>query len=64
MDAISSLRKEILTYVNEVVDEMVVALFNIFVPTSMYSWWDEYSSLLETQPTLDSEEPALYSRNN
>ena len=22
----------------------------------MYSWWDEYSSLLETQPTLDSEE--------
>lgn len=56
MEAISSLREEILTYVNEVVDEMVVALFNIFVPTSMYSWWDEYSSLLETQPTLDSEE--------
>ena len=36
MEAISSLREEILTYVNEVVDEMVVALFNIFAPTSMY----------------------------
>ena len=35
---------------------MVVALFNIFVSTPMYSWWDEYSNLLETQPTLDSEE--------
>ena len=35
---------------------MIVALFNVFVPTPMCSWWDEYSTLLEAQPTLDSEE--------
>lgn len=36
------------------------ALFNIFAPTPMYSWWDEYSNLLETQPTLDSETLIYY----
>ena len=56
VEAISSLREEILSCANEIVDEMIVTLFNIFVPTSMYSWWDEYSTLLEAQPTLDSEE--------
>lgn len=56
LEAISNLREEISNCVNEVVDEMIVALFNIFVPTPMYSWWDEYANLLETQPTLDSEE--------
>lgn len=56
LERISGLREEILICINEIVDEMIVALFNIFVSTPMYSWWDEYSNLLETQPTLDSEE--------
>lgn len=56
VNAISNLREEILIYVNEIVDEMIDALFNIFISTPMYSWWDEYTTLLETQPTLDSEE--------
>lgn len=55
-EAIYRLKEEMPIYVNEIVDEMIVALFNIFVSTSMYSWWDEYTSLLETQPTLDNEE--------
>ena len=56
LEPITSLREAILSCVNEIVDEMIVALFNVFIPTSMYSWWDEYSTLLEAQPTLDSEE--------
>ena len=56
LETITSLREGILSCVNEIVDEMIVALFNVFVPTPMYSWWDEYSTLLEAQPTLDSEE--------
>ena len=56
LEPITSLREAILSSVNEIVDEMIVALFNVFIPTSMYSWWDEYSTLLEAQPTLDSEE--------
>ena len=56
MERISGLREKILICINEIVGEMIVALFNIFVSTPMYSWWDEYSNLLETQPTLDSEE--------
>lgn len=56
LEPITSLREAILSCVNEIVDEMIVALFNLFIPTSMYSWWDEYSTLLEAQPTLDSEE--------
>lgn len=61
LEAISDLRTEITIYINEIIDEMVDALFNIFVSTSMCDWWDEYTNLLETQPTLDSEE-LLYIR--
>lgn len=53
---ICRLRENLQFYVNQIVDEMIVALFDVLVPTSIYSWWDEYTGLLETQPTLDSEE--------
>lgn len=53
---ISNLRVEILNYVNAIVDEMIIKLFNVFASNSMYFWWDEYSNLLKTQPKLDSEE--------
>lgn len=56
INSVMRVKNEISSYLNEIVDEMVVALFNVFAPTSMYSWWDEYTALLETQPTLDSEE--------
>ena len=53
---ITKLREEISSYVNEILNEMIVDLFNKFASNDMYSWWDEYSSLLKTQPKLDSEE--------
>lgn len=56
VETISNLREEMLSYVNEIVDEMIMILFDVFDSTSMYLWWDEYSNLLETQPKLDSEE--------
>lgn len=39
LEPITSLREAILSCVNEIVDEMIVALFNVFIPTSMYSWY-------------------------
>lgn len=56
VEPVNRLKEEIKPYVDEIIDEMIVVLFNVFAPTSMYSWWDEYSNLLEAQPTLDSEE--------
>ena len=56
VEPVDRLKEEIKPYVDEIVDEMIVALFYVFATTPMYSWWDEYSNLLEAQPTLDSEE--------
>lgn len=49
-------KEDIISYLNEIVDEMVNKLFERFSRTNMYSLWDEYSRILETQPTLDNEE--------
>lgn len=55
-EGICRLKENLQIYANQIVDEMIAELFDLLVPTSIYSWWDEYTSLLETQPTLDSEE--------
>ena len=55
-EGIRRLKENLQIYANQIVDEMIAGLFELLVPTSIYSWWDEYTSLLETQPTLDSEE--------
>lgn len=52
---IINLKDEISVYLNEIIDEMIVEMFNVFGP-EMYSWWDEYVAMLETQPALDNEE--------
>lgn len=49
-------KEDIISYLNQIVDEMVNKLFERFSRTNMYSLWDEYSRILETQPTLDNEE--------
>lgn len=50
------IKEDIISYLNQIVDEMVNKLFERFSRTNMYSLWDEYSRILETQPTLDNEE--------
>ena len=50
---------EIDKYSNEIVDEMISELFNEFTTNQMFSWWDEYTQLLEIQPTLDNDELLL-----
>ena len=50
---------EIKKYSNEIVDEMISELFNEFTTNQMFSWWDQYTQLLEKQPTLDNEELLL-----
>lgn len=49
-------KEDIISYLNQIVDEMVNKLFERFSRTNIYSLWDEYSRILETQPTLDNEE--------
>lgn len=49
-------KEDIISYLNQTVDEMVNKLFERFSRTNIYSLWDEYSRILETQPTLDNEE--------
>lgn len=55
-EGICKLRENLQICVNQIVDEMIAALFNSIDSALLYSWWDEYSNLLATQPTLDSEE--------
>ena len=47
---------EIESYIDDIVNRMIVTLINIFDGTSMYAWYDEYTTLLQSQPELDSEE--------
>lgn len=50
------LQREIASYVNNIGNEMIDALFHCFDGTSLFSDFDEYAQLVETQPQLDSEE--------
>lgn len=47
---------EIKNYIDDIVKRMILTLVNAFNGTSMYAWYDEYTTLLESQPELDSEE--------
>lgn len=56
VDAFEILRQEINDYVDDIVNRIIVTLNNIFMGTSMFEWYDDYITLLESQPELDSEE--------
>lgn len=55
-DDISVLQDEVQIYVENIVDEMMTVMLNVFIDTTMYSDFDEYSLLLEGQPYIDDEE--------
>lgn len=55
-EGICSLKEELQNYVNVIIDEMIAALFDEFDQTSLYSMWDEFNELQESNPGLDSEE--------
>ncbi|MBR3243203.1 MAG: AAA family ATPase [Parasporobacterium sp.] len=50
------LQINLISYVHAIEDEMIEALFHCFDDTSLFSDFDEYSTLVETTPQLDSEE--------
>lgn len=56
IESMQSLQSEINSYIDSIVNEMIIKLLDVFSSTSMYAWWDEYAQLLRLQPELDSEE--------
>lgn len=56
IESMQSLQSEINSYIDSIVNEMIIKLLDVFSSTSMYVWWDEYAQLLRSQPELDSEE--------
>lgn len=55
-DELHALQIELNTYVYSIGDEMIDALFHCFDGTTLFRDYDEYTSLVATQPQLDSEE--------
>lgn len=54
--AFETLCREIANYIDDIINRMIVTLCNIFNGTSMFVQYDEYTTLLKSQPKLDSEE--------
>ncbi len=51
-----ALQLDLKAYVENIIDEMIDALFHCFDGTSFFNDFDEHAQLVETQPQLDSEE--------
>ena len=55
-DIVEELKSEIRVYLDLLAKELVEKLFHSFDNTEFFTHYDEYQSLIQTQPTLDSEE--------
>ena len=55
-DDLCALQRELIQYVHVIGDEMIESLFHCFDGTSFFRDFDEYTTLVDTTPRLDSEE--------
>ena len=53
---VEELKLELSTYLDSLAKELVEKLFHSFDNTEFFNHYDEYQNLIQTQPTLDSEE--------